>query len=332
MAGRRRPAERRPARNRPPAAPSNLTVRRIIRARCLRATGFTLASGRALLCWRAPDQYAERTYVTESVVSRAPTRIVQFTDLHLYGAADGRLRGIATLPSLEAAIAAARAGEAPWEAVLLTGDLVQDDPAGYQHVRRLFGASPVPVYCIPGNHDEPGPMRAALAAEPFRICGSARHGEWLFVMLDSYQHGLAAGRLGDSELARLDAALAAHADQHALVCLHHHPVAAGSRWLDTVGLENGAALFEVLDRHRNVRAVLWGHVHQAYDGERRGVRLLGTPSTCAQFRPGVDHFAIDQRPPAYRWLELHADGRVESAVVWVDAAADSAPPARRSAV
>lgn len=264
-------------------------------------------------------------------MSRAPTRIVQFTDLHLYGAADGRLRGIATLPALEAAIATAVAREAPWEALLLTGDLVQDDAAGYQHVRRLFGASPVPVYCIPGNHDEQGPMRAALATRPFQVCGTARHGEWLLVMLDSYQHGMAAGRLGAGELARLDAALAAHADQHALVCLHHHPVAAGSRWLDTVGLENGDALFEVLDRHRNVRVVLWGHVHQAFDGERRGVRLLATPSTCAQFKPGSDQFAIDQRPPAYRWLELHADGRVESGVVWVEAAADAAPPARASA-
>ena len=173
-------------------------------------------------------------------MSRAPTRIVQFADLHFYGAANGRLRGIATLPALEAALATARAREAPWEALLLTGDLVQDDPVGYQHVRRLFGASPVPVYCIPGNHDEQAPMRAALAGAPFQICGTARHGEWLFVMLDSYQHGMP-GRLAASELARLDAALAANADRHALVCLHHHPVAAGSRWLDTVGLGMGTS-------------------------------------------------------------------------------------------
>jgi Icc protein len=174
-------------------------------------------------------------------------------------------------------------------------------------------------------------MRAALAAHPFQVCGTARHGEWLFVMLDSYQHGMAAGRVGEGELARLDAALAAHADRHVLVCLHHHPVAAGSRWLDTVGLENGDALFEVLDRHRNVRVLLWGHVHQAFDGERRGVRLLATPSTCAQFKPGSDQFAIDQRPPGYRWFELHDDGRVESAVVWVDAAAEAVPLPRVSA-
>jgi 3',5'-cyclic-AMP phosphodiesterase len=176
-------------------------------------------------------------------------------------------------------------------------------------------------------------MQAALAGRPFQLGGTACHGGWLLVMLDSYLHGMASGRLGAPELARLDAALAAHPERHALVCLHHHPVAAGSRWLDAVSLENPAALFEVLDRHANVRLLVWGHAHQAWEGTRNGVRLLCTPSTCAQFKPGSDTFAIDTRPPAYRWFRLHADGRAESGVEWVDAAALAAaePRARLSA-
>lgn len=258
----------------------------------------------------------------------AAPRVVQFTDLHLYGAADGKLRGVTTLPALEATVAAAIQRHAPWDAVLLTGDLVQDDPSGYARVREVFGASNLPVYCIPGNHDEPGPMRAALAEPPFQVCGTAHVGAWLLVMLDSYLYGSANGRIADAELARLDSALAAHPDRHALVCLHHHPIAMGSKWLDQVGLENADALFAVLDRHSNVRVVLWGHVHQSYDGRRNGVRLLSTPSTCAQFKPGVDGFAIDHRPPGYRWLDLHADGSVDTDVVWVEAAAVRADPSR----
>ena len=253
-----------------------------------------------------------------------PIRIVQLTDLHLYGAADGRLRGVATLPALQATLAAALARHAPWDALLLTGDLVQDDPSGYAHVRELFGGAATPVYCIPGNHDEPAAMRAALATRPFQICGSALHGAWLLVMLDSYLHGMAHGRLAATELARLAATLAAHPDRHALVMLHHQPVPVGSRWLDGVALEDPAALFAVLDRHPNVRALLWGHVHQAWEGTRNGVRLMCTPSTCAQFKPGSDSFALDRNPPGYRWLELYEDGRVESGVEWVAAAAAAA--------
>jgi Icc protein len=66
-----------------------------------------------------------------------------------------------------------------------------------------------------------------------------------------------------------------------------------------------------------VRAIVWGHVHQSYDALRKGVRLLATPSTCAQFLPNSDDFAVDRRPPGYRTLELRADGSLLTEVVWV---------------
>jgi Icc protein len=247
-------------------------------------------------------------------VTSTPLRLVQFTDLHLYGDAGRRLRGVVTLAGFEAALATARECVAPWCAVLLTGDLVQDDPEGYRHVRRLLGNSPVPVLCICGNHDEPEPLRAALGSAPFQVDGHAEFGRWLIVMLDSYLAGAASGRLSATELARLDATLAAHAHQHALVCLHHQPVPVGSRWIDELPLENPDDLFAVLDRHPQVRAVVWGHVHQVYDGDRHGVRLLGSPATSAQFKPRVDSFAIDDLPPGFRWLDLYADGRIETGV------------------
>jgi Icc protein len=253
-------------------------------------------------------------------VTSRPIRLVQLTDLHLHGAPDGRLRGVATLAAFEAALATARARLAPWSALLLTGDLVNDDPDGYRHLARVLGGSAEPAYCIPGNHDEPTAMRAALAGAPFRVGGHARVGDWLLVMLDSRVSGATGGRLARAELDRLDATLAAHADRHALVCVHHQPVPVGSRWLDAIGIDNADELFAVLDRHPRVRAVVWGHVHQAYDGERRGVRLLGTPATCVQFRPCSAEFALDDLPPGMRWLDLHPDGRIDSGICWVDPA------------
>jgi Icc protein len=44
---------------------------------------------------------------------------------------------------------------------------------------------------------------------------------------------------------------------------------------------------------------------------------MGTPSTCAQFLPGSDRYAIDSRPPAYRLLDLRDDGRIHSEIRWV---------------
>jgi Icc protein len=245
-------------------------------------------------------------------------QILQITDPHLYGSASGRLRGVETDSTLQLVLSDAFARMPEFAAMLVTGDLVQDDKSGYLRFRSIFGNIEKPVLCIPGNHDEPEAMRAELNCAPFEICGAHEIGDWQFVMLDSYDPGHVGGRLTQSELARLDSALSI-STKHSMVCLHHHPIPMGSRWLDGVGLAESDDFWRVIDTHANVRAVVWGHVHQVYEGKRGDVRLFATPSTGAQFLPKSDRYAVDSRPPAYRTFDLHADGRIESAVHWVEA-------------
>ena len=73
-----------------------------------------------------------------------------------------------------------------------------------------------------------------------------------------------------------------------------------------------------------MKAVAWGHVHQPFEGSRRGVRLLATPSTCAQFQPRSDQFVIDDQPPAYRLLTLHSNGAIDTGVHLLTAAESAA--------
>ena len=271
------------------------------------------------------------------MVAMASLRFHQFTDTHLYAAATGAMRGQPTLPSFVSALQHAAQFPAP-TAVLLTGDLVHDEPGGYAHLHTLLGASPVPVHLIPGNHDVPAALAASFAApraaqsagaslpsamptSPFRLGGnhSYRHGDshWLLVMLATQADGRVDGELGAAALSALNAALEANPAAHALLVLHHPPTPVGSAWLDEIGLADAAAFWQVVDQHANVRGVLWGHAHQAFEGQRGNVRLMGTPSTCLQFLPGSADFALDTRGPGWRWLELHADGRIDSSVEWV---------------
>lgn len=241
-------------------------------------------------------------------------RLLQITDPHLFGSAAGALRGVVTRSSLEAVLAHAHAEVTAAAAILLTGDVVNDDPAGYATARELLGNLGRPVWCLPGNHDEPALMRAELAVAPFQVGGYHDLGNWRIVMLDSCAPGQAHGQLGDAELARLEAALGGARGRHVLVALHHHPITMGSRWIDSVALRNSDALFAITDQYPGVRAMIWGHVHQQHDSLRRGVRMLATPSTCAQFLPHSDQFEIDVAPPGYRCLSLHPDGRIETEV------------------
>jgi Icc protein len=246
-----------------------------------------------------------------------PIRLLQITDTHLLGSHDALLRGIPVYATLQAVQVDAQRRFTDCDGVLLTGDLVQDDAAGYALIREAFQDSPVPVYCIPGNHDLPDAMRNTLKDHPFVLDDHVIIDNWLCILLDSWQINSAGGQLGTEQLRRLDELLAQHKSLHALVCLHHHPVPMRSQWLDQVGLRDADALHNCLTRHSQVRGVVWGHVHQALDEYRNGVRFMATPATCAQFLPGSHDFALDDKPPGYRTLELHADGTIDSEVIWL---------------
>jgi Icc protein len=227
------------------------------------------------------------------------------------------VRGVATEATLARCIAHAKRHHPRPDAVLLTGDLVHDDAGGYAMLRERLGDTAAPVHCLPGNHDESAAVKAALDAPPFVHDFARRYGDWTIVMMDSTVAGDHGGHLDGEELARLDTALATQPDGHALVCLHHHPVPHGSAWLDEVMLDNAGEFFAVLARHPGVRGIAWGHAHQPFDGTHGHIRLMGTPSTCMQFTQNADEFEVDERPPAYRWIDLGRHGGVETGIEWV---------------
>jgi Icc protein len=254
----------------------------------------------------------------------ADVRLLHISDPHLFASPLGALRGIPTLASLRAVLAHALDGRERYDALLVTGDIVHDEPGGYRHFRVVMAETGLPVYCLPGNHDVPAALPLAVAGTPVQVGGHVDLGDWRIVLLDSSVPGQAHGRLQPPELARLDGAIRGADGRHVLVGVHHHPVPHDSRWLDSVGLHNAADLFAVADRHASVRAIVWGHVHQEFDALRKGVRLLAVPSTCAQFLPRSEQFAIDPTPPGYRRLTLRADGSIDTEVVRLNAAAGSA--------
>jgi len=268
-----------------------------------------------------------KTTITASAPLRQPpqgagsVRLVQFTDTHLTQDPDATLRGARTLPRLQACLAHAQRHFFPVDAVLLTGDIVHDEPAAYGTVDLLFGRLDVPILAIPGNHDVPDEMRRQLGHAPFQVGGEwvTRNG-WQVLLLESWfaESADGEGQLGAAQLQSAERALAGGVPPHALVVLHHPPVPMDSPSLDELGLLDGPQLSAAVARHARVRGVCWGHAHQALDLYRAGdVRFMCTPATCMQFKPRND-FAVDDRPPGYRVIDLFADGAIASEVVWLE--------------
>lgn len=242
-------------------------------------------------------------------------RVLQITDTHLFADADGRLLGLNTEQSLLAVLATVAARQPAAHLVLATGDLTHD--GSIEAYRRFFShmnGLGLPVYCLPGNHDEARTLQKAPDTGMCLRCEHAFHGDWHFIFLDSTIAGSEGAHLTAPTLAMLERRLQAAPDTHTLVCLHHQPVRMGSRWLDTMAVDNPEDFFAVIDRHPQVRAIVWGHVHQELTSRHGDVLLLSTPSTCIQFLPGSSNFAVDTAAPGFRWLDLHPDGRIDTGI------------------
>ena len=237
--------------------------------------------------------------MTDSSQDRAVT-LLQITDTHLHAAADSRMRGVTTYATFLAVLERAqRDPRWPVDAIIATGDIVQDESrAGYERFRSSLEPLGVPVFTIPGNHDDPKLMAEILNSGPFQLGGELRRGAWSLIMLSTFLAGEDAGGLGQARLAGLRQALAAHANQHVLVCMHHHPLPMGSTWLDGVALRDAAEFWRVIDSHPQVRGVVCGHVHQAADRRRNTCGSSARPRPARSSCPGASSLRSTSGLPA----------------------------------
>ena len=241
----------------------------------------------------------------------------------MFADSESSLRGTVTYLSLSRVLEHIADADWPADLVAMTGDLIQDDSrAAYDRFCDLMSTLNLPVYCVPGNHDIRELMRDAVSRDPFHYCASVHVNNWLITGIDSCLSGDAGGRVDDEELERLAKILAETTAEHVLICLHHPPLPVGSKWLDQVGLKNGDEFLRMIAQPGNVRAAIFGHVHQEFEGERDSIRIIGTPSTCRQFAVASDDFALDDNSPAYRRISLHADGHIENELIWLNPAED----------
>ena len=248
-----------------------------------------------------------------------PILIIQITDFHLFADPMQTMMGISTEKSFLAVLEHAWRNQDGVALFLLTGDLAQEPSVTtYQRLGNHLNVLSVPCYCLPGNHDDPELIRQSLAKGNIHYESQVLLDGWQIICLDSTVPLDPSGYLAPGQMDLLEAKLAEQPKRHALICLHHSPLPTGARWLDTMKLFNDESFFKLAGRYPQARGVVYGHIHQAMDVTHNGLRLLGCPSTCFQFKPDTDDFALDRVPQGYRCIELHPDGKISTKVVRMD--------------
>lgn len=246
----------------------------------------------------------------------SPLSIAQLTDIHLFADENQELLGLPTTQSFQAVIERVQTLRPQPDLLLLTGDLSQDGtPKSYERVQNLLSPLATPTYWLPGNHDRLSAMQQVLNRAPVSPEKVFQRSGWHFLLIKSCVPGCVHGHLSPETLDWLHFRLGLVGNQPTLIALHHPPFAINSQWLDSSTLQNPEELFAVLDRHPQVKLVLFGHIHQEFNRQRHGVHYLGTPSTCIQFAPQSSNFSLDREEPGFRLLNLYPDGSWET---WIE--------------
>ena len=240
-------------------------------------------------------------------------KITQITDLHLGSDTSETLGGITTFDSFQSVLQAVERRGRGDNLLLLTGDLAGDcQPQAYQRLNRTLVDADKQAIWLPGNHDCLETMKSNLSNYPH--CRTHCAGNWGILLLDSSQPNSPGGHFSDQELVRAQQGLEQLAGKPVLVAMHHSPVPVGSAWIDSQQIDNQQRLYEILQGHSNVKAVVTGHVHQHHDSLWGEIPVYSAPSSCVQFEKHSEDFALADLPPGYRWLDLHEDGTVSTDV------------------
>lgn len=256
------------------------------------------------------------------IVTSQPIRILQITDLHLFGDRKTTLININPYQSLQQVITLIQKNITKKQPSLLvlTGDISQDySQISYETAKSFFHDFPCPIAITMGNHEYP-PLFITTFGDPAQIINKAFIiNNWYILLLNSHWPGHVSGQLADTELDYLRQTLDSLDDhQHVIIFLHHHILPVGSYWIDNIRASNAAQFLEIIDQYHNIKAVICGHVHQETSFIRRGVNYLSTPSTVLQFAVNSQSFKLDSLMPGYRWIDLYEDGSFETGVVRVD--------------
>ncbi len=252
------------------------------------------------------------------------TFLLQLSDLHIRE--PGRLAygRIDTAPYLRQAVESiVRLPQRP-DAVVLTGDLTDFGRAAeYDHLRALLAPlAPLPLYLMPGNHDDRDQLRASFPDHAHYLGNSGfvqysvPVGGLQLIALDTVVPQASEGGLCAKRLAWLAAELERQRHRPVVIAMHHPPFRTLIGHMDEIGLLEGAEALEALvARHPNVERVICGHLHRSIQVRFGGSIASTVPSpahqVCLDLAPDAAS-AWTLEPPGFALHALSAGGLLVS--------------------
>lgn len=201
--------------------------------------------------------------------------------------------------------------------IFLTGDMSQDETKeSYQKIAHALSGLNLPVYWIPGNHDDLEQVESVfLSAKNFNRQSSLSLPHWYLIFLNTKVEGRDDGQLSLVELKRLnEEIMAAPVNKKIAIIMHHHPAPVGTPLIDNYILQNNKDFWDIVTGTK-VKLVICGHVHGDYQFENNNVMIESSPATCLQWEKGANDLKTDMKI-GYKIYFFEQDGYRAMAKMW----------------
>jgi 3',5'-cyclic-AMP phosphodiesterase len=185
------------------------------------------------------------------------------------------------------------------DVLLLTGDIADDGSAeALERVAQDVKVLGIPVLATAGNHDDPAVVAAVLGAVDEKLIGG-----WRLCLVDTTIPGKEWGRIDVKALLRR---LGPADGPPTLLALHHPPITTSTHpWMR---LEGGTELVAALAGRGDVRVVVSGHLHEAFNAVIGDVSYIGCSSSWYSIKHRNKEFLLDHGHVGALLLSLASDG------------------------
>lgn len=181
------------------------------------------------------------------------------------------------------------------DVVLLTGDTTQNgDKESCQYLKELLEPLKIPVYIIPGNHDDRENLKAVFSDKPYMPQNGFIHYviddyPIRLIALDTNVPGESYGLLCEQRLDWLEKQLKADTTKPTLLFMHHFPMKVGVKCFDETLCRVEKDFEELIRSTPNIIRIVAGHYHRTCATLFGGKICFVAPSVAPAF------YAADRR-------------------------------------
>jgi 3',5'-cyclic-AMP phosphodiesterase len=237
-----------------------------------------------------------RINMIKPILKDGTVKIIQISDTHLFSDDEQAIFGVKSNLTFKEVMEKMIAKESQdTDMIFLTGDMSQDETIeSYQKIADPLSKLNIPIYWIPGNHDDLTQIEAVFQnAKNFNRDTHLSLPDWHLIFLNTKMEGVDEGYLSQSELTILSNELiASPPDKKIAIVMHHHPAPVGTPLIDYTILKNTKEFWNIVTETK-VELIICGHVHGDYQFKYKNIMIESSPATCLQWEKGSKELKTD---------------------------------------